>query len=60
MMPGMGFETSLVEVGTVLLKWLLILVLISVVAAVLTLPVFYGALAFKVAWFWACAGANAV
>jgi putative ABC transport system permease protein len=52
--PGMGLETSLVEVGTVLLKWLLILVGISVLAGVLTLPVFYGALAFKVAWFWAC------
>jgi putative ABC transport system permease protein len=54
MVPGMGFETSLVEVGTVLLKWLLILVGISVLAGVLTLPIFYGALAFKVAWFWAC------
>jgi putative ABC transport system permease protein len=54
MMPGMGLETSLVEVGTVLLKWLLILVGISVLAGVLTLPIFYGALAFKVAWFWAC------
>src|SRR5262245_32591296 len=53
-MPGMGLETSLVETGAALLGILLRLVLIAIIAGVLTLPLFYGVLALKIAWFWAC------
>jgi putative ABC transport system permease protein len=52
MNPGMGLDTALVETGAALLKILLYLVLIAIVAGVLTLPLFYGVLAFKVGWFW--------
>jgi putative ABC transport system permease protein len=51
-MPGMGLETSLVETGYALLKILLLLVGVSVVAGILTLPLFYGTLGYKVLWFW--------
>jgi len=50
----MGLETSLVETGAALLGILLRLVVIAIIAGVLTLPLFYGVLALKVAWFWAC------
>jgi putative ABC transport system permease protein len=53
MNPGMGLDTALVETGAALLKILLYLVLVAIVAGVLTLPLFYGVLAFKVGWFWA-------
>jgi putative ABC transport system permease protein len=52
-MPGMGLETSLVELGSALLGILLRLVLVAIVAGVLTLPLFYGVLAVMVSWFWA-------
>src|SRR6476659_3671594 len=53
-MSGMGLETSLVETGAALLGILLRLVMFAIIAGVLTLPLFYGVLALKVAWFWAC------
>src|SRR5262245_37927293 len=53
-MPGMGLETSLVETGAALLMILLRLVMVPVIGGCLTLPLFYGVLALKVAWFWAC------
>jgi putative ABC transport system permease protein len=53
-MPGMGLETSLVELGAALMGILLRLVLVAILAGVFTLPLFYGVLAIKVAWFWAC------
>src|SRR5262245_7609895 len=52
MNPGMGLDTALVETGAALLKILLYLVLAAIVAGVLTLPLFYGVLAYKVGWFW--------
>jgi putative ABC transport system permease protein len=52
-MPGMGLETSLIETGYALLLMLFFLVVIAVIAGILTLPIFYGALGYKVAWFWA-------
>ena len=57
-MPGMGFETSLVETGYALLVILLVLVVIAVIAGIVTLPIFYGALGVKVAWFWASRQSN--
>jgi putative ABC transport system permease protein len=54
--PGTGLETSLLETGYALLMLLLMLVLIAVVAGIITLPIFYGALAYKVAWFWSSDG----
>lgn len=53
MMPGAGLETSMVEATYALLIILLILVGVAVVAGILTLPIFFGALAYKVSWFWA-------
>jgi putative ABC transport system permease protein len=52
-MPGAGFETSLLEASFVLFKILMVLVFIAIVAAVVTLPIFYGALGYKVGWLWA-------
>jgi putative ABC transport system permease protein len=52
-MPGAGLETSMVEAAYALLMILLLLVVIAVVAGIFTLPIFFGALAYKVSWFWA-------
>ncbi|MSR52277.1 MAG: ABC transporter permease [Gemmataceae bacterium] len=52
-MPGMGLETSLVEATYQLMLLLIILVICAVFAGILTLPIFYGALGYKVIWFWA-------
>jgi len=49
----MGLETSLVEATYQLLLVLMILVAVAVIAGILTLPIFYGALGYKVVWFWA-------
>ena len=54
MNPGMGLDTALVETGAALFRILFLLVLVAIVAGILTLPLFYGVLAVKVAWFWAC------
>src|SRR5262249_33647346 len=54
MNPNMGMDTALVETGAALFKILFILVFVAIIAGVLTLPLFYGVLALKVAWFWAC------
>jgi putative ABC transport system permease protein len=54
MNPGMGLDTALVETGAALFKILFGLVVAAIVAGILTLPLFYGVLAIKVAWFWAC------
>jgi putative ABC transport system permease protein len=54
MNPGMGLDTALVETGAALFRILFLLVLVAIVAGILTLPLFYGILAVKVAWFWAC------
>src|SRR3954471_18951470 len=54
MNPGMGLDTALVETTTALLGVLLRLGAAAIFAALLTLPLFYGILAIKVAWFWAC------
>src|SRR5690242_17695254 len=53
MNPGMGLDTALVETGAALFRILFLLVLVAIVAGILTLPLFYGVLAVKVAWFWA-------
>ena len=52
-MPGMGLETSLIETATRLMTILTGLVGISLIAGIVTLPLFYGTLAYKLAWFWA-------
>ncbi len=52
-MPGIGLETSMIEMTERLLTILLMLVGISVIAGILTLPVFFGTLVYKNAWFWA-------
>ncbi|HVK07418.1 MAG TPA: ABC transporter permease [Gemmataceae bacterium] len=52
-MPGMGLETSLVETANRLLYILSGLVGLALVVGVFTLPLFYGTLAYKLAWFWA-------
>jgi putative ABC transport system permease protein len=54
MNPGMGLDTALVETASALFKILFGLVVAAIVAGILTLPLFYGILAIKVAWFWAC------
>src|SRR4051794_22030192 len=54
MNPGMGLDTSLVETASALFTILFWLVVGAIVAGILTLPLFYGVLAIKVAWFWAC------
>ena len=54
MNPGMGLDTALVETGAALFKILFGLVVAAIFAGILTLPLFYGILAIKVAWFWAC------
>lgn len=54
MNPGMGLDTALVETGAALFRILFVLVLAAIVAGVMTLPIFFGVLAVKVAWFWAC------
>ena len=54
MNPGMGLDTALVETGAALFRILFGLVLAAIIAGILTLPLFYGVLAVKVAWFWAC------
>src|SRR5262245_45339227 len=54
MNPGMGMDTALVETGAALFKILFVLVLAAIIAGVFTLPLFYGVLVLKVAWFWAC------
>ena len=54
MNPGMGLDTALVETGAALFQILFDLVVAAIVAGILTLPLFYGVLAVKVAWFWAC------
>lgn len=54
MNPGMGLDTALVETGAALFKILFYLVAAAIIAGILTLPLFYGVLAVKVAWFWAC------
>jgi putative ABC transport system permease protein len=51
--PGSGFETSLVEAAYALLMILLLLVMVAVFAGILTLPIFFGTLAYKVGYFWA-------
>ena len=53
MIPGAGLETSLIEMTERLLLILLMLVGVSVIAGILTLPVFFGTLVYKNAWFWA-------
>src|SRR5262245_36364490 len=52
MVPGVGMETSLIETTYELLKLLLMLVFYAIMAGILTLPLFYGALAYMIAWFW--------
>lgn len=52
-MPGAGLETSLVETATRLMTILMGLVGFGLVAGLFTLPLFYGTLAYKLAWFWA-------
>src|SRR3954452_4527384 len=54
MNPGMGLDTALVETTTALLGVLLRLLAAAPFSGLLTLPLFYGILAIKVAWFWAC------
>jgi putative ABC transport system permease protein len=54
MNPGMGLDTALVETGAALFKILFGLVVAAIIAGIVTLPIFYGVLAIKVAWFWAC------
>ena len=49
----MGLDTALVETAAALFKILFYLVLAAILAGVFTLPLFYGVLAVKVAWFWA-------
>ena len=53
MIPSSGMETSLVETAYALLTILLLLVIFAVIAGVMTLPIFFGVLAYKVSWFWA-------
>lgn len=43
----------MVEAAYALLTILLMLVVVAVIAGVLTLPIFFGVLAYKVSWFWA-------
>src|SRR5262245_47851916 len=54
MVPELGLETSLVVTDWALLNIMLFQVLVAIVAGVLTLPLFYGTLGFKVLWFRAC------
>jgi putative ABC transport system permease protein len=56
MAPGAGLETSLLETGYALLMLLVLLVVIAVIAGIVTLPIFFGALAYKIAWFWSADG----
>lgn len=51
--PSTGLETSMLEAAYALMMILLLLVVVAVVAGVVTLPIFFGALAYKVSWFWA-------
>ncbi|HJZ94276.1 MAG TPA: hypothetical protein VKE40_25650, partial [Gemmataceae bacterium] len=51
MMPGMGMETSLIETSYALLMLLLFLVFVAVIAGFVNLPVFFGALVYKISWF---------
>jgi putative ABC transport system permease protein len=52
MIPGAGMETSLIETTYELLKLLLMLVFYAITAGIITLPLFYGVLAYIIAWFW--------
>lgn len=53
MMPGMTLEFSLIQATTSLLLILGGLVIVSLIMGVVTLPIFYSSLLYKVGWFWA-------